>query len=158
MVTLSPDQAGFWARFKQETGLTGSPRGVDAFGDDPELCEQLLHLVLEGIKRATAPLVRDFQNDPDGIPRPGDLWIITDGAGQPACVIRTSSVEVRPFHSVDADFAFDEGEGDRSLGFWRAAHDAYFRRQAAIEGFEFSEGIEVACERFELVWAPGQPE
>jgi len=31
-----------------------------------------------------------------------------------------------PFGAVDAAFAAAEGEGDRSLAWWQAAHTAYF--------------------------------
>jgi uncharacterized protein YhfF len=48
-------------------------------------------------------------------PRPGYLWILIDGAGGPVRVVRTTQVDVVEFADVDAAFAWDEGEGDRSL-------------------------------------------
>ena len=42
--------------------------------------------------------------------------------------------------------AIDEGEGDRSLAYWRRAHTDYFTRRG-----EFQPGMEVYCERFRLV-------
>jgi uncharacterized protein YhfF len=61
---------------------------------------------------------------------------------------KTETVELtrRRFKEVDAAFAFDEGEGDRSLGWWRRAHTNYFTRRG-----EFAPGMEVYCERFRLV-------
>jgi uncharacterized protein YhfF len=47
---------------------------------------------------------------------------------------------------VDAGFARDEGEGDRSLAYWRGAHREYFGRQG-----KFSEDMMLMCERFRLV-------
>jgi uncharacterized protein YhfF len=64
-------------------------------------------------------------------PRPGYLWILIDGAGGPVRVVRTTQVDVVEFADVDAAFAWDEGEGDRSLSSWRDAHMRYFGRQAA---------------------------
>jgi len=52
----------------------------------------------------------------------------------------------RPFDEVDAGFAFDEDEGDRTLNWWRDAHTNYFTRRG-----EFAPGMEVYCERFRLV-------
>ena len=46
-------------------------------------------------------------------------------------VVRTTQVDVVEFADVDAAFAWDEGEGDRSLSSWRDAHMRYFGRQAA---------------------------
>ena len=47
------------------------------------------------------------------MPQAGDLNIILDGSGAPLCLIETVSVESKPFNTVDAQFAYDEGEGNR---------------------------------------------
>ncbi len=52
----------------------------------------------------------------------------------------------RRYNEVDAAFAHEEGEGDRSLTHWRAAHRNYFGRQD-----KFSEDMMLMCERFRLV-------
>jgi uncharacterized protein YhfF len=54
---------------------------------------------------------------------------------------------------VDERSAFEEGEGDRSLAYWRAAHERYFRRRAqASGGQEFQPGMLLVCERFRKVY------
>ena len=153
-IHLTNEQADFWGDFQAETGLPGFPRGVDAFGDSEALMDELLALVLIGQKRGTAGLARWFENDPDGPPKPGDLWIITDGRGKPACVIRTEKVDIVPVNQVTEEFAYIEGEGDRSLKWWLDAHNAYFEREAEREGFTYSDDMPVICEQFELVWQP----
>jgi uncharacterized protein YhfF len=45
-----------------------------------------------------------------------------------------------------AAFAYDEGEGDRSLAFWQAAHRTYFTRKG-----QFAEDMLLYCERFRLI-------
>lgn len=151
---MTDAQRVFWDRFCAETGETGLPRGVDAFGDSEAMKDELLALVLTGRKRATATLALWFETDPEGPPKPDDLWLITDGRDHPACVIRTTSLDIRPVHAVDAQFARDEGEGDGSLDYWLTEHRAYYRREAEREGFEYSDDLPVLCERFELVWSP----
>lgn len=151
---LDHEQAVFWKRFQDATGETGWPRSVDGFGDDPAMQDALLALLLAGTKRATATLARWFESRGEPLPRPGDLWLITDGKARPACVVRTRSVDICPVSQVDAAFAFEEGEGDRSLDYWLAEHRAYYRREAEREGFEYSDDLKVVCERFELVWPP----
>ena len=77
---------------------------------------------------------------------PGERWIVLDGRGEPRCVIESTEVSYRRYVEVDAVFAYEEGEGDRSLTYWRAAHRRYFGRQG-----KFSEDMMLMCERFRLV-------
>jgi uncharacterized protein YhfF len=112
-----------------------------AFGDDPKLAEELLALVIMGVKTATCST-----EDEPNTSTPGERWVVLDGRGGPRCVIETTEVTYRRFNEVDVTFARDEGEGDRSLDYWRDAHRAYFSRLA-----RFSEGMTLMCERFRLV-------
>jgi uncharacterized protein YhfF len=63
-------------------------------------------------------------------------------------------VTIKPLSEVDAAFAWDEGEGDRTRDWWLDAHHRYFARQAAREGFELDDDILTVFERFEVVWPP----
>lgn len=148
----SAEYRAFWKRFQEAAGETAeAPRMVDAFGDSPEMHDELLALVLNGTKKATASLARWYTEDE--LPRVGDLALITDGSGKPRCVIRTTQVDIIPVREVDADFAYAEGEGDRSHEYWITEHRKFWQREAAREGFEYSDDLDVVCERFELVWA-----
>ena len=69
-----------------------------------------------------------------------------DGRGEPRCIIESLEVSYRRYNEVDAAFAHEEGEGDRSLAYWREAHRRYFGRQG-----KFSEDMMLMCERFRLV-------
>ena len=112
-----------------------------AFGDGPQLADELLELVLAGVKTATCST-----EDEPNTSTPGERWIVLDGRGHPRCVIETTEVTYRRFGDVDAAFAHDEGEGDRSLAYWRQAHRNYFGRLG-----KFSEDMMLMCERFRLV-------
>jgi uncharacterized protein YhfF len=112
-----------------------------AFGDSPALADELLGLVLSGVKTATCST-----EDEPNTSTPGERWIVRDGSGTPRCVIETLEVTYRRFGEVDASFAHDEGEGDRSLAYWRSAHRNYFGR---LE--KFNEDMMLMCERFRLV-------
>ena len=94
-----------------------------AFGDSPELADELLALVIKGVKTATCST-----EDEPNTSAPGERWIVLDGRGEPRCVIESTEVTYRRFNEIDAAFAHDEGEGDRSLAYWRGAHRAYFGR------------------------------
>jgi uncharacterized protein YhfF len=86
-------------------------------------------------------------------PRVGDIEIIIDWQGEPLAVIELTEVRVLPFEEVDATFAYDEGEGDRSLATWRAGHWRYFSRECARLGREPTPTMPVVCQRFRLLHA-----
>jgi uncharacterized protein YhfF len=112
-----------------------------AFGDNSTLADELLELVMKGIKTATCST-----EDEPNTSSPGEQWIVLDSRGKPRCVIESTEITYRKFSEVDAAFAHDEGEGDRSLAYWRDAHRRYFGRLG-----RFSEDMTLMCERFRLI-------
>ena len=127
---------------------------VVQFGDRLPLVDELLNLVIHGPKRATAGLVADYIAEREPLPRVGGHMIICDGAGVPRAVLRTTELRIGPFSSVDARFAYDEGEGDRTLDSWIAGHRRYFDRVSTARGVTWNEDDEVVFERFQLIWPP----
>lgn len=142
-----------WAEFAASWPSDPTPRFYEAFhfDDNASDADGLAELVLQGTKRATAGLVWAFESANKPLPRPGDLSVVTRFSGEPVCVIETRSVRIVPFAEVDADFAAVEGEGDGSLAYWRRAHAAYFGRECARLGREFSGVMPVVCEEFRVV-------
>ena len=117
-----------------------------SFGDSPEMAEELLALVLAGTKTATCGALRDFPEGSSARPQVGRRDVVLDGLGRRAAVIETVEVAVRRFDEVDESFAYEEGEGSRSLADWREGHRVYFERNGG-----FSHDMELVCERFRLV-------
>ncbi|PCI63690.1 MAG: ASCH domain-containing protein [Kordiimonadales bacterium] len=113
-----------------------------SFGDSPELADELLALVMNGRKTATC---YSPELETDELSKIGERQIVLDGHGEKACVIEITAVDFARFCDVSADFAFLEGEGDRSLENWRADHEAYFRRQGV-----FSQDMKLVCEQFRV--------
>ena len=107
---------------------------VGNFGDSPELSRELLSLVREGRKTATASLFWEWEEEGQTLPVPGDAEIVLDWDRNPVMVIEYTAVAIKPFLEVPEDFAFDEGEGDRSLASWREAHWAFFTRACRVLG------------------------
>lgn len=122
------------------------------FDNSSEVAKELVESVLYGDKRATAMLFESAEIHPESAPIDGGYSVVTDFENNPMCVIRTTEIRQFPFDEVDAEFAFDEGEGDRSLEFWRKVHRRYFSEEAAKIGIEFNEKSVVICERFELLY------
>jgi uncharacterized protein YhfF len=118
------------------------------------MADELADLVVNGPKRATAGVLRDFQQDGEAMPVVGGHVLVVDGRGRPRCIWRTTEVTVKPLIEVDASFAWDEGEGDRTLPDWLDGHRRFFRRQAERQGWQFNDRVETVFERFEVVWPP----
>ena len=143
----------YWHRFCRSAGLyEDHPFQAWSFGDSPELADELAALVIGGPKRATAGLLADYEIHGEPMPEEGGYSVILDGTGRPVAVIRTTEVRVMRFDAVDEAFAFDEGEGDRTLAWWRGAHWQYFTRQCAARGETMDGTQPVVLERFELVY------
>ncbi|GAA1741096.1 hypothetical protein GCM10009809_40790 [Isoptericola hypogeus] len=122
-----------------------------AFGDNPQLADDLLALVLDGTKTATASLLVEYEDADEPVPTKGDLSILLDGAGEPRALIRTTQVETVPFAEVTAEHAFLEGEDERTLESWRADHERYWRRTLGAVERDFDPSMQVVCERFTIL-------
>jgi uncharacterized protein YhfF len=160
MRALHDQAAGdrMWQEYQRATGSAARLAGAFAFGASPAMADTLAGEVLHGPKRATAGLLLEHEHDDEPVPRPGDYWVVLGGQGQPVCVIRTTEVQIKPLNQVDAAFAWDEGEGERTLEWWRQAHRDAFSRRCEEIGVPFSEDLPTVFERFDLVWpASGVP-
>jgi uncharacterized protein YhfF len=92
-----------------------------AFGDTGPQADQLAKLVLDGVKTATCSNL-----DGEGIPQPGDIFVVVDGRNEPVCAIELTTVEMSTFEQVNEEHARAEGEGDRTLAYWRNEHKRFF--------------------------------
>ena len=145
----------FWQRARTTGAVPAdaTPSIVECFGDSPALADELLGYVIHGDKRATAGSHDLYLADGVPVPFVGMWSVVLDGSGAPCVVLRTTDVRIGPMSSVDDQFAWDEGEGDRTRETWLADHTAFFTRQFAASGLEFHPDIPVVFERFELVYA-----
>jgi uncharacterized protein YhfF len=107
------------------------------------MADTLLSLVLSKTKTATC-----WSAQAEGPMAVGSLEVFVDGEGVDRALVRVVSITLRRFCDVEADFAFAEGEGDRSLQDWRKGHRNFFERNGG-----FTLEMELWCERFELVRA-----
>ncbi|NLE52238.1 MAG: ASCH domain-containing protein [Chloroflexi bacterium] len=145
----------FWERYLASLPPEApQPESYSAwgFGDSPEMADELGALVYEGVKTATCGLLYEYEAEGEPIPQVGDLSVITSGDGAPLCIIETTEVNVQPFNTVDAQFAYDEGEGDRSYENWRQGHLRFFTRACKELGCTFDESMPVVAERFRVVY------
>lgn len=121
-----------------------------SFGADPETADELVGLILDGTKTATASALRDYGDEE--LPSQGAMSIVTDGSGHPRVLIVTTHVQTVPFGEVSEEHARLEGEHDLSLDSWRGVHRTFFAETGV--GGEVTDDLGVVLERFEVVWAP----
>lgn len=146
----------FWETFGQtEAGIqrSGQRYATWYFGDSSDMASDLAALVMAGKKTATCSLLWEYEFDKEELPRIGELSVITDGEGAPLCIIETTEVVIKPYDQVDESFAFDEGEGDQSLAYWREVHWHFFGRSCERIGRELNQAMPLICERFRLIYS-----
>lgn len=138
-----------WNTWAGQYGLARGEYDAWAFGGDPD---GLAALVLAGVKTAAASAYPLYEPEGEPLPEAGAYSVILDGRDEAVCVILTDRVTVVPYRDVGAEHARREGEGDRSLAYWRRVHEAFFREEMAAAGLVFTEDMPVVCEEFHVVW------
>ncbi|MFJ5965905.1 ASCH domain-containing protein [Bacillus sp. NPDC093026] len=123
-----------------------------AFGNSKEMADELAKLVLEGTKTATASSYQLYELKKEELPYVGLLNIILDGKRIAVAIAETTSVEIVLFDEVTAEHAYLEGEGDRTLMYWREVHEDFFKKEFEGTNQEFHNKIPVVCERFLILY------
>ena len=59
---------------------------------------------------------------------------------------------MKKFCEVSEQFAAAEGEGDKSLAYWRRVHEKFFTEELQTAELYFSSEMKVVCELFEVVY------
>jgi len=139
----------YWFNFlKDKDPLEYLLGDITLFGGSPE---ELAQLVYDGKKTATTSSY-DLYTQNEYLPQVGNYNIILDGNENPICITKTLVTEVVPFDQVSAEHAYHEGEGDRSLEYWREAHEKFFKEEYKEAGKKFTTDIPCLCEVFERVY------
>ena len=133
----------------KKSGLSGDHEAW-AFGEAPD---KLAELVVQGIKTATCSAYDLYQINNEPLPKAGDYCIILDSHEEAVCIIKTRKVYVTEFCNVSEEHAFKEGEGDRSLEYWRIVHINFLTNELASVHKTFDENTKVVCEEFEVVYS-----
>ena len=97
--------------------------------------DKLAQLTLQGTKTATASSYPVYMAENEPVPAVGDYSIILDSQDQAVCIIQTTQIDIVPFHQVDEEQAYLEGEGDRTLTYWRDVHRTFFEDEMNWSSF-----------------------
>ena len=112
---------------------------------EPDL---LAELVFTGEKTATASAYDLYAIEDEPLPQEGTFDVILDSQDQAVCIVEVTKVSVQPFHQVSADHAYKEGEGDKSLAYWRQVHEEVFTEWMSEAGLTFTPDSKVVLEEF----------
>ena len=128
------------------------PDPIWQFGDTEASATKEGHFACLGIKTTTSGLLWEMEHDKQTLPRVGDVAIVADGKGEPLCIIELTEVQIKPFDTVDEQFALDYGGGYATLQQWRTDSWEYFTPCCAAIGRQPSETMPLVCQRFRRVY------
>ena len=140
-----------WESFISDNNITDCEYEEWAFGTQADL---LAHLVLIGEKTATASAYPLYELENEPLPTEGEYSVILDSRKNAVCIIQTKKVTVLPFNEVSEEQAYKEGEGDKSLAFWREVHEKFFTECLLEAGQKFTPDMKVVYEEFVVVYKP----
>ena len=138
-----------WNKYKQINPSIGDEIDAWAFGVDADF---LADLVLKGEKTATASAYDLYALEGESLPQEGTFDVILDSQNQALCIVEITRVSVQPFNQVSAQHAYKEGEGDKSLTYWRQVHEDFFTDCLGQAGLIFTPDSKVVLEEFRKVY------
>ena len=122
------------------------------FCADKENANLCSDLIVQGVKTATCSLKESYQRTSKKTPKPGEIQVVTDWAGNPTSIIEITAITECRFCDVDEEFAVAEGEGDQSLAWWYKVHKEFFDRECEELKIKFSENLILLQERFKVIY------
>jgi len=117
------------------------------FGDPGELRTRLIHLVVNGNKRATAGAL-DWDYEPEEpIEAVGEKFAVVDNENQPVATVQVTRVEICRFADVPDEFALAEAEGDLTGDDFRESHFKFWTEC----GYAIDDDSRIVLAYFELM-------
>lgn len=149
---MTPEVRMYWQQFVEQQQLPPNlqPAEIYSFGNTEQMANELARLVVIGQKTATTSAIELYEPD-EHIPQVGDYNVILDGRDRPVAITKTTACTIVKYNQVDAEHAFLEGEGDRTLDYWRSAHEAFFKAEYTEAGRVFTPDKLCLCEQFIIV-------
>ena len=96
------------------------------FGTPGPVRRQLVDLVVNGNKRATAGLLSDYEEEQEPLEHVGERLAIVDDDGRHVATVSVTKLVVSRFADVPDEFALAEAEGDLDAADFRASHTLYW--------------------------------
>ena len=127
-------------------------RGIE-FGTKGEFRDELIALILQGKKKATAGTLEwDYRANGEPIEFVGEKLAVLNNDGEQVATIQVTRVDVVRFANVPDEFALAEGEGDLSGDEFRKVHMRYWTKLGLI----INEDTEIVLLYFDFVSTSNQ--
>ncbi len=126
---------------------------ADYFCADEENANICSDLILRDEKTATCSMKYWYESGLEPMPKVGTLQVVTDWNGNPTSIIETTEVSECKFSEITAEFAASEGEGDKSLDWWRQAHWDFFSAECEEQGLQPDNDMILILEKFKVVYS-----
>ena len=118
------------------------------FGNPGSSRENLVAMVLDGNKRATAGTLEwDYRAEGEEVETVGERLAILDSEGKHVGTIEVTRIEVTTFAEVPDEFALAEAEGDMNGDDFRESHLAFWNGI----GLEIQSDTQIVLVYFNLV-------
>ena len=104
----SPEVKAFWNAYRAARDVPEEDYVVCSFGSSPEIGDELLALVLDGPKRATAYLLRDVEIGGERMSIVGGHVVVLDGADRPRADWLAMHVSYFTAQAKAQGFSFDD--------------------------------------------------
>tara|TARA_R110000796_G_scaffold37722_3_gene95121 strand:- start:76799 stop:77260 length:462 start_codon:yes stop_codon:yes gene_type:complete len=134
-----------------EDAFVDAPK-VIRFYDNEKDANESVDLIIKDVKKAASHSLLGLQSRKEALPKIGDFLVITNWEGKAKCIVKTTAVKLKPFFSIDEEYAKKEGEGDKSLAHWKKKHWEYYSRELAEFNRLPRESMIVVCQEFEKVY------
>lgn len=140
----------YWKEFTEKNPkYKGKSYTAWQFGVDPD---ELAELVISGKKSLTCSSLKEYELESESLPEAGEVSIVLGADDNPKCIIECTAVYTVMFKDADEEIAYKEGEGDRTLSYWRQAHINFFSWLYKEMGLEFNESEEIVVEEFKMIY------
>ncbi len=123
------------------------------FCDNKKDADELAELVKNRVKAATSSLYLLYDLENEDLPKINELSIVTDFEGNAIAIINNKKVDIIKFCEVTEELASKEGEGDKSLEYWRKVHIDIFTKWLKEFDILFDESMEIVYESFEVLFS-----
>ena len=143
----------FWSKCQPDMNSTTADSFVRIryFGQDARVADLLVNLIAVGEKTGTFTSPWIFEGNRNETPVLGGYTVVTDIAGNPRLLLRTTAVRTMRFDEISEAETLVDGPAVRMLDVWRQVHWAYFERELASLNRTPSTDMPVTVEEFEVV-------
>lgn len=117
------------------------------FHNNEKDCDYLFNLVKTKVKTATSYLYIKKED----LNLTTKYSILTNWDESEEILLKTTKIYKTKFKDITKIHAFKEGEGDKTLSYYKKVHEEFFKKECDKLNIKFDKNTEIVCEEFEIV-------